>query len=300
MFVDPQAGRRIALDTILPLINIPVVSGPGTLLSEVLRPDHRGRYNLRSLADVRDYLAQRAHTETGRDAEDLSTLVRAMDAVEAPTLFGRGLTPMPMGATATVVRTHTLALPTVEELTLGHAYANLPWRKRLGHTLYELVGLLASEQFLRPGRFGALVVDEAYHLVSTSVGRQVVEAFCRDGRKHSAGLILSSHDPRADYSGAAHNLIPNRFAFRHRDKSLAGGTLEWLGVDIERDAYLIDQLRTNTSPPKGPRETVAPNRRGECFIADGRGRIGRGKILGPARADRALAVSTTPDKAVLG
>lgn len=92
-----------------------------------------------------------------------------MDAVEAPTLFGRGLTPMPMGATATVVRTHTLALPTVEELTLGHAYANLPWRKRLGHTLYELVGLLASEQFLRPGRFGALVVDEAYHLVSTSV-----------------------------------------------------------------------------------------------------------------------------------
>lgn len=300
LFADPQVARRIALDTILPLINIPVVSGPGVLLSEVLRPEHRGRHNLRSLADVRDYLAERAHTDTSRDAEDQHTLVRAIDAVEAPTLFGRGLTPMPMGACATVVRTHTLALPTVDELTLGHAYANLPWRKRLGHTLYELVGLLAREQFLRPGRFGALVVDEAYHLVSTTVGRQICEEFVRDGRKHSAGLIMSSHDPRADYSGAAHNLIPNRFAFRHRDKSLAAGTLEWLGVDIERDAYLVDQLRTNTSPPKGPRETVAPNRRGECFIADGRGRIGRGKILGPARADRALAVSTTPDKAVLG
>lgn len=30
----PQVDRRVALDTILPLINIPVVSGPGTLLSE--------------------------------------------------------------------------------------------------------------------------------------------------------------------------------------------------------------------------------------------------------------------------
>ena len=300
LFADPQIARRVALDTILPLINLPVVSGPGVLLSEVLRPEQRGRHNLRSMADVRDHLAEWAHTSTGRDAEDLHTLVRAMDAVEAPTLFGRGLPAMPLGATATVVRTHTLALPTVEELTLGHAYANLPWRKRLGRTLYELVGLLAREQFLRPGRFQALVVDEAYHFTTTTVGKQIVEEFVRDGRKNSASLIMASHDPCADYAGAAHALIPNRFAFRHRDKTLATGTLQWLGVDTERDAYLIDQLRTNTSPPKGPRETVAPNRRGECFIADGRGRIGRGKILGPARADRAAAVSTTPDRAVLG
>lgn len=296
IFTDPHRARSITLDTILPLLNIPVVSAPGVLLAEILKPEHRSAHQLHSLADVRDFLADNAAGRHGRDAEDQHTLVRAMDAVEAPVLFDRALKPMPLAATATVVRTHTLALPTVDELTLSHAYQNLPWRKRLGHALYELVGLLAREQFLKPGRFGALVVDEAYHFTATTVGKQIVEEFVRDGRKHSAGIILASHDPKADYATAAHNLIPNRFAFRQRNAVTAANTLEWLGVDIERDAYLIKQLRENTSPPIGRKETVAPNRRGECFIADGRGRIGRGKILGPARVDRARAVSTTPQQ----
>ncbi|MBY0285697.1 MAG: ATP-binding protein [Mycobacteriaceae bacterium] len=294
IFADPHRARSITLDTILPLLNIPVVSAPGVLLAEALQPENRARNHLRSLADVRDHLARNADRSRGRDADDQHALVRAMDAVEAPVLFDRRLPPMPVTATATVVRTHTLALPTVDELTMSHAYANLPWRKRLGHALYELVGLLAREQFLKPGRFGALVVDEAYHFTATTVGKQIVEEFVRDGRKHSAGIILASHDPKADYVTAAHNLIPNRFAFRQRNPVIATNTLEWLGVDTERDAYLIKQLRENTSPPNGRNETVAPNRRGECFIADGRGRIGRGKIFGPAREDRALAVSTTP------
>lgn len=299
LFSDPHKARRITLDTILPLLNIPVVSAPGTLLAETLQPEHRAVHHLRSLADVRDYLARQAERSTGRDADDQHALVRAMDAVEAPVLFDRALQPMPLTATATVVRTHTLALPTVDELTLTHAYANLPWRKRLGHTLYELVGLLARDQFLKPGRFGALVVDEAYHFTATTVGKQIVEEFVRDGRKHAAGIILSSQDPKADYASTAHNLIPNRFAFRQRHTTLATNSLEWLGVDIERDAYLIKQLRENTSPPVGRGETVAPNRRGECFIADGRGRIGRGKIFGPAREDRARAVSTTPEQVTI-
>lgn len=299
IFTDPHKARSITLDTILPLLNIPVVSSPGVLLAEILQPEHRAAEELRSLADVRDYLARKASTGRGRDADDQHALVRAMDAVEAPVLFDRALPPMPLAATATVVRTHTLALPTVDELTLTHAYANLPWRKRLGHTLYELVALLAREQFLKPGRFGMFAIDEAYHLTATNVGKQIVEEFVRDGRKNEAGIALASHDPKADYATAAHNLVPNRFGFRQRNPVLAANEMEWLGVDIERDAYLIKQLRENTSPPVGRKETVAPNRRGECFIADGRGRIGRGKILGPAREDRARAVSTTPQQVMI-
>lgn len=303
IFADPYKARRITLDTILPLLNIPVVSSPGVLMAETLTPESRARHGLNSLADVRDHLAHQASTGHGRDADDQHTLVRAMDAVEAPVLFDRKLQPMPLTASATVIRTHALALPTVDELTLTHAYQNLPWRKRLGHALYELVGLLAREQFLKPGRFGALVVDEAYHFTATTVGKQIVEEFVRDGRKHSAGIILASHDPKADYATAAHNLIPNRFAFRHTNSVLAANTLEWLGVDTERDAYLIKQLRENTAPlkkvPGRKKAQVPPNRRGECFIADGRGRIGRGKILGPARADRAHAMSTTPEQVMV-
>lgn len=297
IFADLRKAREVARDTILPMLNIPVVSNAGVLFSEALLPDNRARHNLKSLADVRDHLAAEAATNHGRDADDQHALVRAMNAVEAPVLFDRELPPMPLTATATVVRTHTLSLPTVEDLTLAHAYENLPWRKRLGHALYELVGQLAADQFLRPGRFGNLIIDEAYHLTTSSAGRQIIESFVRDGRKHDAGITLASHSPKADYPGAAHSLIPNRFVFRHRNAAAAADALEWLGVDIERDAYLIKQLRVATSPPAGLKETVAPNRRGECFIADGRGRIGRGKILGPARPDRARAVSTTPEKA---
>ncbi|MHC9295423.1 ATP-binding protein [Mycobacterium sp. LTG2003] len=295
IFTDPTLARRVALDTILPLLNIPATSAQGKLMSKLLRTDARAAHGLHTLADLRDHCAFVGATTTGRDADDHRAIADAMDAAEAPVLFGRGLPPMPMGATATIVRTHTLSLPKPQELTLSHAYANLPWRKRLGHTLYELVGLLAREQFMsNRDRFGALIADEAYHFTTSTVGQQIVEEFVRDGRKTQAGIILASHDPKADYAGVALDLVPNRFGFRHRDKTLAQNTLEWLGADIERDRYLVKQLRHNTSPPIGRKEYVEPNRRGECFIADGRGRIGRGKILGPARVDRQTAIITTP------
>ena len=86
LFADPQVARRIALDTILPLINIPVVSGPGVLLSKFCAPEHRGRHNLRSLADVRDYLAERAHRHQPRRRGP--ALVRAIDAVKPPPCSG--------------------------------------------------------------------------------------------------------------------------------------------------------------------------------------------------------------------
>lgn len=297
LFADWTRGREVALDTVLPLLNIPATSRQGTLLSKLLRPDERSAHNLHSLADVRDHCARMGAGHSA-DARDYADITDAMDAVEAHVLFDRGLPALPLGAPATIVRTHTLSLPRAQELQLAHAYANLPWRKRLGHALYELVGFLAREEFLRPdGRFGALVADEAYHFTAAPIGQQIVEEFVREGRRNSAGLILASHDPKADYAGVAHGLIPNRFGFRHRDKGLATNTLEWLGADTERDSYLVKQMQKHTSPPQGKREIVPINRRGECFIADSRGRIGRGKILGPARADRAQAVSTTPNAA---
>lgn len=307
IFDDPVKARVVAIDSILPMLDIDVTSDRGKLFSKLLQPHVRKELGIRALADLRDYCVDVGtgvrtpeNTDGGRRqlADDHLGIADAMDAVEAAVLFGRGLPAMPLDASATIIRTHTLSLPTPIELATPHLYNRLPWRKRLGHTLYELVGSLARDQFLRDdGRFGALVCDEAYHFTASQVGQSTIDEFVRDGRKHLASIILASHDPRADYAGVAHNLIPNRFGFRHTDKELAINTLDWLGVDVERDAYLIKQLRENTSPAKGKNEFVPVNRRGECFIADSRGRIGRGKILGPARHDRALAVGTTPKKA---
>lgn len=295
LFSDPVKARKIALDTILPMLNIPTADRRGILLSKLLRPESRGAHSLHSLADVRDYCA-----ELGRrnipEADKYAEIADAMDAAEAPVLFGRGLDPMPLGATATIVRTHGLQLPLPHELALAHTYANLPWSKRVGHALYELIGHLAADVFLRPdGKFGAFICDEAYHFTRSAVGKVIVEEFVRLGRRNQAGLILASHDPKDDFDGVAHNLIPNRFGFRHCDKTLATNEMEWLGADVERDKHLIKQVMHHTSPATGPRDWVEPRRRGECFIADSKGRIGRGKILGPARRDRAAAVSTTPN-----
>ncbi|MDT5085355.1 MAG: hypothetical protein QOJ61_2398, partial [Mycobacterium sp.] len=76
IFTDPHKARRITLDTILPLLNIPVVSSPGVLMAEVLKPEYRAHNDLNSLADVRDHLATQAANGHGRDADDQHTLVR--------------------------------------------------------------------------------------------------------------------------------------------------------------------------------------------------------------------------------
>ena len=298
LVADPVRARQVTIDTVLPLLDIPATSEAGKLFVNMLRPDRRQQFGLRTLADVRDHCAHVGATG-GIDADLHRRLADSMDATEADVLFGRGLKPMPMGASATIVRTDTLSLPRPEELSIAHAYANMSWRKRLGHTLYELIGVLAREKFIRDdGRFGALICDEAYHFTASAVGQQIIEEFVRDGRKHQAGIILASHDPVADYSGVAHNLIPNRFGLRHSDKTLAENTLAWLGVDIERNPYLVKQMRYGTSPAEGRKGFVKPNRRGEAFIADSRGRIGRAKLFAPARADRETAVLTTPGQSV--
>ncbi len=210
-------------------------------------------------------------------------------------LFDPALKPLQLTAAATVVRTHNLALPTAEELTTPHLYSRLPLTKRLGTALYELVGVTASEAFLNDnGRFGLLVGDEAHHFTQTHVGAAVTSDFSRDGRKHLAAIGLASHDPATDFQGAAHNLIPNRFVFRQRDEVLARNSLEWLGVDLTESPFALKMLREDTSPPIGPNRQVPEERRGEMFMRDALNRIGRGKVLGPARLDRAAAITSTP------
>ncbi|SLH38895.1 ATP-binding protein [Mycobacteroides abscessus] len=311
LFVLPETARRIFLDTVMPMLNVPTGDSRWQLVARLLRPGTRSQLEIKSSADLKDFLIQVARGERAipgdfadqrRDSmrADCHALVEAIEAVEARVIFdredsnGRPLKPMPLSAPGTIVRTHGLSLPDAEEMTSEVAMARMPWSKRLGHALYELVGHLAREQFVAPtGRFGMLIVDEAYHFTASAVGREIVNEFVRQGRVSLAGLMLASHDPSYDYTGVAHGLIPNRFAFRHRNKKAAENTLDWLGVDLDRERYLLRELRENTSPP-GRKDVVPINRRGECFIRDSRGRIGRGKLLGPAMPDRAAAYSSTP------
>lgn len=291
---DYRIAGEYAMDSILPLLDLSPTSGAGTAATTLLSPRSLAEHNIDCLLD----LVRVARLLGDRDSNDdyselalrLSSLVERM-----PVLFDPSLPPLRLDAAATVIRSHRLALPTAEELTTPHLYHRLPLTKRLGTALYELVGVAARAAFLTDnGRFGLLIGDEAHHFTQTQVGAAVTSDFSRDGRKHLAAIGLASHDPASDFQGAAHNLIPNRFAFRQRDEVLARNSLEWLGIDLDAMPYLVQILREETSPPIGAGRQIPEERRGEMFMRDALNRIGRGKVLGPARADRAQAISSTP------
>ncbi|MFQ6327800.1 ATP-binding protein [Nocardia sp. CWNU-33] len=294
LFHPRIAGER-ALDSILPLLDLSPTSGAGAAISNLLAPKGIAEHGIRSLLDL-FHTVQRLRDQSGSAEEYADLAARLGTIVErVPVLFDPKLQPLRLSAAATVVRSHGLALPTAEELITPHLYNRLPLTKRLGTALYELVGVAAREAFLSDnGRFGLLVGDEAHHFTQTQVGSAVTSDFSRDGRKHLAAIGLASHDPATDFQGAAHNLIPNRFIFRQRDETLARNSLEWLGVDLEEAPFLLQILREETSPPVGAGRQVPDERRGEMFMRDALNRIGRGKVLGPARLDRAAAITSTP------
>ncbi|MGV9411244.1 ATP-binding protein [Nocardia sp. NPDC003693] len=292
---DPRIAGERALDSILPLLDLSPTSGAGAVASTLLTPRGIAEHDIGSL--LRLYQVVSRLRDTPGLSEEYADLAARLGTVadRVPVLFDPALAPLRLDAAATVVRSHQVALPTAEELTTPHLYNRLPLTKRLGTALYELVGTAAREAFLRDnGRFGLLIGDEAHHFTQTQVGAAVTSDFSRDGRKHLAAIGLASHDPAADFQGAAHNLIPNRFVFRQRDETLARNSLAWLGVDLEEAPFLLQILREETSPPIGPGRQVPEERRGEMFMRDALNRIGRGKILGPARPDRAAAITSTP------
>ncbi|WP_330257113.1 ATP-binding protein [Nocardia sp. NBC_00565] len=292
---DPRIAGERALDSILPLLDLSPTSGAGAAASNLLTPRGIAEHGIRSLLDLY-HVVRRLRDQPGREEEYADLAARLGTIAErVPVLFDPKLRPLQLTAAATVIRSHNLALPSAEELTTPHLYNRLPLTKRLGTALYELVGVAAREAFLTDnGRFGLLVGDEAHHFTQTQVGSSVTSDFSRDGRKHLAAIGLASHDPATDFQGAAHNLIPNRFVFRQRDETLARNSLEWLGVDLAEAPFLLQILREETSPPIGPGRQVPDERRGEMFMRDALNRIGRGKVLGPARPDRAAAITSTP------
>lgn len=291
-------ARTHTLDTILPMLELTLNTPAGSAFGTILRPGYRAEHGIRSLLDAYNEAARRADG-TDEDASAFADLARRMRnyVEDLPVLFDPRLDCLDMSVDATVVRTHNLQLPDASQLTHEHLFNRMETSKLLGLTIYELVATTARAAFLQDnGRFGLFKTDEAYHLTHTSVGRNVISEFVRDGRKHGAAIGIASHDPKADFEGVAHDLIPNRFAFRHTDDTLARNSLGWLGVDVDEAPHLVKDLRDNTSPADSE-DFVLPERRGECFFRDHRGRIGKIKVLGPTLPELEEALRTTPEMA---
>ena len=287
----PAVGGNIAMSFLTPLLNVAPTSEQGVLLSEVLDESYLAQHGLASLGHLLAHLRDGCRYP---GAEEMARLMNVFGRQPfGRVMFDPALPPLTPSAPAIIVRTHTLQLPKREELEHEHLFKQLRVEKLFGRATYALLAALARRIcFADRSRLGMFVVDEAHHLTFSPEGEQEIIDFVRDGRKHMAAVALGSHDPEADFgTDTLRGLIPTRIQMRQRDKTLARKGLHWLDMDPS-DESLLEMLTTSTSPvgPNG----VEEHRRGEAFLRDSSGNIGRIKVLAPALASRNKAVRTSP------
>lgn len=286
---SPAVASRITQSFLTPLLNVIPTSDRGVLLSDVLDPGYLTSHHIAGSGTLLRHLLHECELE---GAADLGRLINVFGRRDlGRVIFDESLPPLPLAAAAIVIRTHTLELPSREELEIGHLFDQLKLEKVFGRAIYAYIAALARHIcFTDLDTFAAFINDECHAVTISPEGERELVDFVRDGRKHRAAVFLGSHDPETDFgSPTLRGLIPTRVLMRHRDKTLAQRGLKWLDLD-PTDDDLLNLVTKDMSPVLN--DGVPEHRRGECLIRDSSGNVGRGKILAPAVASRAEAART--------
>lgn len=288
-----RLGSRVAQSFLITLLNLAPNTPEGAQMTRVLSTNYLEQHGITSLGELLVHLTSGdCEIPTAADLADRINMYAKGDFGDV--IFDGSLPRLPVeDLRALVIRTHTLELPTRSEMENEHLFSHMRLEKWFGRAIYALVGSLAREIcFSDMNKLGVLAVDECYHLVGSPEGEEQTKIWVRDGRKHRAAVILGGHDPAVDFGSVTlRGLIPTRVLMRHRDRTLAKRGLEWLDLD-ETDEELIEILVSETSPVQG--NGVPVERRGEAFMRDSLGRIGRIKVQAPLVPSRFAAVSTSP------
>lgn len=285
-----REGSRIMQTFLTPLLNVRPTSERGVLLSDVLDPAYLEKHELTSAGDLLAHLHEGC---TLPGAGELARLVNVFARREiGRVIFDGSVPPLDLSTRAVVIRTHTLQLPSREELEHEHLFEQLGLEKLFGRALNALIASLARHVCFRDtSTLAGFVVSEAHSMTISFEGERELVDFVRDGRKHRAVVLLDSHDPEADFgSPTLRGLIPTRILMRHRDKTLAKRGLAWLDLDAE-DEQLVEMIRHDTSPLGPDGKEVPVHRRGEATMRDMSGNVGRVKVLLPARSERSAAIT---------
>ena len=290
---DQRKAAEVAGSVLVPMMGLDPADDLGSALSQVLSADYRASLDLNSLADVADHLADPKCDIEGAKELHRKLAVFMRDS-STDVLFRRDLPVLVPAAPAIVFRTHKLSLPTREDMASEHLFRRLSIATRVGHIMYQLLAELAREIcFADPNRLAVLLCDEAHRFTSWQRGTLILAQFIRDGRKHGAAVLLGSQDPEADFGDETmRGLIPTRIVMRQTDENLARKCLRWLGAGD--DPVLLKELMEQTSPATGMDGYVDPARRGEGYMRDAMGNLGRIKALAPSTKKRFDAVTTTP------
>ncbi|GAB20527.1 hypothetical protein GOEFS_119_00170 [Gordonia effusa NBRC 100432] len=210
----------------------------------------------------------------------------------AKALFGEGLKPLPLDAPAIVFCTADVSLPTANQIDNAHLYERLPPEKQYGHVIYTHIAKLGQGIcYADPSKMTGFIFDEAAHLLTAADGYETIIDIVKRGRKEKAGVILGDQD--CEFGGAElRGLLKTRIAHRHTDDHLARKALDWIGLD-STDIDLVEEYTKHTAPIEGANKYVKPERRGEGYMRDATGKIGRIKVLEPAAEARRNATNTT-------
>lgn len=291
----PDVGARMLSSFISPLLALEPASKEGALLASVLEGGYLSDHGLDSAGAVLAHLESGCAVRNSRElAEDLAARINvfARRGEFGRVIFDGSIPPLDTSVGAIVVRTHTLLLPSREELEHEHLFRQMGVEKVFGRALNALIASMARQIcFADTSRLAGFVVSEAHSMTISHEGERELVDFVRDGRKHRAVVLLDSHDPEADFgSPTLRGLIPTRILMRHRDETLAKRGLHWLDLD-DNDDELVSLIMRDTSPLDAHTGEVLPWRRGEALMRDMSANVGRMKVMLPRRPEMEAAIT---------
>ncbi|MDN5744261.1 MAG: ATP-binding protein [Nocardioidaceae bacterium] len=285
------------------LLRVDTDSARGIVMAQVTEPEYLHKHAITSTSDLVDHLLSHDLSVPEEDRDEARALGQAMrrwarTSVGA-VIFEPGLPPADLSVSATAWRTHGMEQPTDAEMSSPHLYRELSLEKKFGRAYYRYLCRLARHLcFADRSRPAALIIDELYDAAQNRENVADFQHFCRRGRRPKALFIAGTHDVGDLRDDVLTGLIPTRVVMRHRDASLASNGVKWLGIraDDPQHDEITKNITEDTSPVLGD-AGVPPERRGEGWMRDAFGGIGKVKVLPPARPDRREAVFTTPPKA---
>jgi hypothetical protein len=195
--------------------------------------------------------------------------------------FGTGR-PATLDADFIVFWAPNLSLPDRETLHNEHASRMMLPEQVLAQALLYLVAAVGRQVVFRdPTRFAAALYDEAWALLASPYGQNLLIEGVRDGRKHNGAIWLASQHPNDFAIAELEDLLGARFVFRQARQAIPAA-LRFLGVDNSVDASAaLEQGLGN----------------GQCLYRDVRDRVGLIQVMPPVVPEVKEAFETTPQQA---
>ncbi|QFS94566.1 AAA-like domain protein (plasmid) [Mycobacterium sp. THAF192] len=245
---NPRLASRHALSTLVPLLKFEIGSEEALALSEALIPDNITAEKLTSMPRLADYLLRTAGASAEADAaRRVGRHLKSWCSYDfARALFDEDLDPINYDAPAICLRTYGLPSATPEKLYKEHLFKRLRPEELYVESVYELTGLAMRENYFSSPRHCLINIDEAYHMTSKPVGREMLDITAHDSRKHGVTMVLASHLGKTDYDLEALKLI-GIFLVGRTEHNGAADNLLWGGMHPEDNPHFLSNITENFS-----------------------------------------------------